>query len=262
MTTQPALRHRMKSGEKALGPILTLPSWQIAELMAREEEVNFIWIDGEHGMMSPDVVGRMIAASHAHAAPLVRVPETECWMIKQALDVGARGIILPMVETREQAEKAVQSMLYPPEGIRGYGPDFAARSWGLACSEYPARANEDLLLVIQIESLKGLENASDIASIERVDLLFAGAYDLSVALNKAGQVTDPEVEGAILAVRDAAQGQGKLAGTIALDPVLGQRRLDQGFDFLVTATDQVLLGAKIQEYLAALRIEVPELSAP
>lgn len=252
----------MKAGEKALGPILTLPSWQIAELMAKPEAINFIWIDGEHGMMSPDIVGRMIAASHAYAAPLVRVPETESWMIKQALDAGARGVILPMVDTREEAEKAARSMLYPPDGIRGYGPDFAARSWGLPCSEYPARANEDLLLVIQIESLKGLENASDIASIERVDLLFAGAYDLSVAVGKTGQVLDPEVEGAILAVRDAAHGQGKLAGTIALTPELGQRRLDQGFDFLVTATDQVLLGQKIDEYLAALQIEVPELSAP
>ena len=253
-----SFRHKLRAGEKGLGPILTLPSWQVAELAASQDGINFIWIDGEHGMMTPAIIGSMIAATHEHVAPLVRVPETEPWMIKQALDVGARGIILPMVDTREEAESAAKSILYPPDGIRGYGPDFAARSWELPCPEYPAIANEELLLVIQIESLKGLDNASEIASVDRVDLLFAGAYDLSVALNKIGQVTDPEVEGAILSVRDAAHARGKLAGTIALNPETGQRRLDQGFDFLVTATDQVLLGQSFEKYVSALKIPTPE----
>jgi len=256
----PSFRHRLKSGEKGFGPILTLPSWQVAELAASQDGVNFIWIDGEHGMMTPSVVGSMIAASHEHAAPLVRVPETESWMIKQALDVGARGIILPMVSTRAETEKAVCSSLYPPGGIRGYGPDFAARSWGVSCPDYPAISNEELLLVIQIESTEGLKNAEEVASVSRVDVLFAGAYDLSVALNKIGQVTDPEVEEAILSVMHAAHGQGKLAGTIALTPDTGQRRLEQGFDFLVTATDQVLLEQSFVHYLSNLR--VPEGETP
>jgi 2-keto-3-deoxy-L-rhamnonate aldolase RhmA len=259
--TERSFRRRMQAGEKAIGPILTLPSWQIAEMMAKQEKINFIWIDGEHGMMTPEVVGAMIAASHQHAAPIVRVPETEPWMIKQAMDVGARGIILPMVDTREEAETAARAILYPPEGIRGYGPDFAARSWGVECGDYPAIANDGMLLVIQIESLKGIENASDIASIERVDMLFAGAYDISVALNKIGQITDPEVEAAILSVRDSAHAHGKLAGTIALTPELGQRRLDQGFDFLVTATDQVLLGQAVCGYLNGITVPEPELTA-
>lgn len=244
----------MKSGEKAFGPILTLPSWQVAQLAASQEGVNFLWIDGEHGMMTPEVVAAMINTTKEDAAPLVRVPDSQTWMIKQALDVGARGIIVPMVDTPEEAESIVQSMLYPPDGIRGYGPDYAARSWGLSCADYSTTVNEDLFFVAQIESLLGLENAEAIASVPRVDLLFAGAYDLSIIRGRTGQVTHPEVEDAILSVRDAAHKHGKLAGTIALTPEIGQRRLDQGFDFLVTATDQVLLEQSFVRYFEGIKI--------
>ena len=255
-----SFKSRMKSGEKAFGPILTLPSWQVAQLAASVEGVNFLWIDGEHGMMTPEVVGAMINASKSDAAPLVRVPDSQTWMIKQALDMGARGLIVPMVDTPEEAESIAQSMLYPPDGIRGYGPDYAARSWGLSCAEYAPTANEEVLYVAQIESTLGLENAEAIASVSRVDLLFAGAYDLSIIRGRTGQVTHPDVEDAILSVKEAAHKHGKLAGTIALTPEVGQRRLDQGFDFLVTATDQVLLEQSFDRYFAGIKMPVPELS--
>ncbi|MCA9424125.1 MAG: hypothetical protein KC994_03590 [Candidatus Omnitrophica bacterium] len=252
-----SFRSRMKSGEKAFGPILTLPSWQVAQLAAAQEGINFLWIDGEHGMMTPEVVGAMINAGKCDATPLVRIPDSQTWMVKQALDLGARGLIVPMVETPEEAEKIADSMLYPPDGIRGYGPDYAARSWGLSCGEYSTVANEDVFFVAQIESKLGLENAEAIAAVPRVDLLFAGAYDLSIVRGRTGEVTHPDVEEAILAVRDAAHKEGKLAGTIALTPDVG---LDQGFDFLVTATDQVLLEQSFVRYMAGVKVPIPELS--
>jgi 4-hydroxy-2-oxoheptanedioate aldolase len=247
-----SLRSRMKAGEKAIGPILVIPSVHISQMAATEEGVNFVWIDLEHGSIGRETAASMVAGSRGRAAPLVRVTCGEHWLIKQALDMGAEGLVVPMVDTVEDAEKIAKSILYPPHGIRGYGPDVAAQTWGIPISTYPNRANEDLLLVLQIESLEGLRNAEAIAGVERVDVLFAGAYDISVCLGKPGKIGEPEVEAAILSVRDAAHKQGKLAGTIALTPDLGQKRLDQGFDFLVTATDMVLLSRGLHDYLSAL----------
>ncbi len=250
-----SLRSRMMAGEKAIGPILVLPSVHISQMAATEEGVNFVWIDLEHGAIGRETAAGMVAGSRGRAAPLVRVTSGEHWLIKQALDMGAEGLVVPMVDTVEDAEKIAKSILYPPRGFRGYGPDVAAQTWGIPIGQYPDRANEDLLLVLQIESVEGLRNAEAIAAVDRVDVLFAGAYDITVCLGKPGKVNDPEVEAAILSVRDAAHKQGKLAGTIALTPDLGQKRLDQGFDFLVTATDMVLLSRGLHDYLNALKIE-------
>lgn len=244
----------MIAGEKAIGPILVIPSFHVAQAAATEPEVNFVWIDMEHGAIDRQTAAAMVVASRGRAASLVRVTAGEHWLIKQAMDMGAEGIVVPMVDTVEQAQGVVSACLYPPHGIRGFGPDVAAQTWGIPIPEYTKRANEDLLIVIQIESKLGLSNARKIAALDRVDLLFAGAYDLSVCLGKPGKVQDPEVDGAILSVMEAAHAEGKLAGTIALTPDLGQKRLDQGFDFLVTATDMVLLNQATRGYLDKLKI--------
>lgn len=250
-----SLRSRMKAGEKAVGPILVIPSVHISQMAATEDRVNFVWIDLEHGAIGRETAANMVAGSRGRATPLVRVTCGEHWLIKQALDMGAEGLVVPMVDTVEDAKQIVKAILYPPHGIRGYGPDVAAQTWGLPIPTYTDRANEDLLLVLQIESVEGLHNAEAIAAVDRVDVLFAGAYDISVCLGKPGHISAPEVEAAILSVRDAAHNKGKLAGTIALTPDLGQQRLDQGFDFLVTGTDMVLLSRALHDYLGALALE-------
>lgn len=257
MQERSSLRSRMKAGEKAIGPILVIPSIHISQMAATEERVNFVWIDLEHGAIDREAAASMVIGSRGRAASLVRVTSGEPWLIKQALDMGAEGLVVPMVDTVEEARKIAKAILYPPHGIRGYGPDVAAPTWGVPVAEYPEQANENLLLVIQIESVEGLTNAEAIAAVDRVDVLFAGAYDISVCLGKPGQIGAPEVEAAILSVRDAAHKKGKLAGTIALTPDLGQKRLDQGFDFLVTGTDMVLLTHALNEYLSALTIAKP-----
>lgn len=249
-----SFRHRMKEGEKAIGPITVLPSVHVARMSALNPVVNFVWIDLEHGPIDRETAAAMTIAVSGHAAPLLRVTSGETWLIKQVLDMGAAGVVVPMVDTQEQAEGIVRSILYPPDGIRGYGPDIAALAHGLPNAQYASRANQDLLLVIQIESVEGIRNAEKIAQIDRVDVLFAGAYDISVCLGKPGKVVDPEVDAAILSVRDAAHKHGKLAGTIALTAELGQKRLDQGFDFLATGTDMVLLTRALQDFTTSLVI--------
>jgi 2-keto-3-deoxy-L-rhamnonate aldolase RhmA len=254
VAADPSFRKRLYSGERAIGPILVIPSLHVCQMAAAAPEVNFVWIDMEHGAIDRETAAAMVAAGSGRAAPLVRVTSGEHWLIKQALDMGAGGLVAPMVDTAEEARKIASAILYPPQGMRGYGPDIAAQTWGIPIPDYFKRANEDLLLVIQVESREGLKNAEAIAAVDRVDVLFAGAFDLSVCLGKPGQVEDPQVEGAILSVRDAAHKQGKLAGTIALNPSLCQKRLDQGFDFLVTSTDMVLLTTALEKHLASLKI--------
>ncbi|MCG3198174.1 MAG: 2-keto-3-deoxy-L-rhamnonate aldolase [bacterium] len=254
MNSSGCFRERLKGGEIGIGPILIIPSLHVSQMSATLEGVNFVWIDLEHGAIGRETASAMVASSRGRAAPLVRVTSGEHWLIKQALDMGAEGLVVPMVDTREEAEHIAQAILYPPAGFRGYGPDVAAQTWGIPIPQYFKRANDDITLVIQIESREGLKNAESIAAVERVDVLFAGAFDISVALGKPGKVEEPDVEAAILSVRDAAHKHGKKAGTIALDPVLGQKRLNQGFDFLVTATDMVLLTRAMAEYVAALKV--------
>ncbi|GMV65368.1 MAG: hypothetical protein AMXMBFR75_11690 [Candidatus Hinthialibacteria bacterium] len=254
MSPNKSFRQRMKEGERAIGPIVVIPSVHVARMCALNPAVNYVWIDQEHGPIDRETAAAMTIAVSGHATPLLRVTSGETWLIKQVLDMGAGGVVVPMVDTPEQAEEIVRAILYPPDGIRGYGPDIAALAQGLPIPQYAGNANQDLLLVIQIESVEGLKNAEKIARNDRVDVLFAGAYDISVCLGKPGKVLDPEVEAAILSVRDAAHKQGKLAGTIALTADLGQKRLDQGFDFLVTGTDMVLLTRALQDYASSLAI--------
>jgi 2-keto-3-deoxy-L-rhamnonate aldolase RhmA len=254
MSQNNSLRSRMYAGEKAIGPILVLPSIYVAQEAATQEKVNFIWIDLEHGAINRESAAAMVLASRDRAAPLVRVTSGEYWLIKQVLDMGAAGLVVPMVDTKEQAKEIIQAALYPPKGIRGFGPDVAAPTWGITIPDYIQKANDEILIVLQIESVKGLQNADEIASLERVDVLFAGAYDISICLGKPGMIQDPEVDAAIRSVCEVAHRHGKLAGTIALDPELGQKRLEQGFDFLVTSTDMVMISNALDTYLSSIKI--------
>src|SRR5450631_940417 len=174
----------LRRAEPALGAWLNLPSVSSARLMAR---LGFDWllIDMEHTALHPKLVAEMIAtiADAGISAPFVRIPSNSVEWFKWVLDAGAWGVLIPMVNNREEAQRAVAWSKYPPTGTRSIGGTFAPYSFGTTDrSSYLATANDEVMVLVQIESAQGLQNVDEILSVPGIDVAFVGPNDLHASL--------------------------------------------------------------------------------
>ncbi|KAL4875792.1 HpcH/HpaI aldolase/citrate lyase family protein [Aspergillus karnatakaensis] len=239
----------------SVGQWLEFPGYQLARTVAELGE-DWVLIDCEHGAITDNEMHLQIAAiAAAGISPIVRIPGSEPWMMKRALDAGAHGIMVPMCETKEQAEAIVRGCKYPPLGNRGAGAMFAHSSFGQSPREYLLNANSNIVVIVQIESRTAVENCEAIAGVEGVDMLFIGPNDLAssmgyVAFDHAGI---EEVQGAIGRVLRAAKGSGKYAGHFALGAEEARRRWVQGFDFVNCGADIVAVTAWMGREMGRLR---------
>ncbi|WP_458209526.1 HpcH/HpaI aldolase family protein [Haladaptatus sp. NG-SE-30] len=230
------LRRAVRAGEAVVGTWVTIGHPAVAELSA-ELDFDFVVIDAEHSSMSLESVenlARAVDAASSEAKPIVRVPDDDPARIKRVLDTGVSGVIVPMVETVEQARTVVEATRYPPDGVRGVAGSRAS-AYGLGLAEYFEQANDDLLVVVQIETTTGVENAEAIGAVEGVDALFVGPADLSASVGRFGETDSLDTE--ISAVLDSAHDADTSVGTIALDPEEVERWADAGFDFQVVGID-------------------------
>ena len=179
---------RLKRRELLLGTMLTLPSPETAEMISK---CGFDWLflDGEHGPASILEWQRVMQAVAGRSACVLRVPGGNEENINKALDIGANGIIVPMVNSAEQARAAVAWSRYPPTGKRGIGLA-RAHGYGLDFADYMARANDDVAVILQVEHIDAVNNIDAIADVEGVDAIFVGPYDLSASMGKTGQLDD------------------------------------------------------------------------
>lgn len=240
------VKELLSAGKPAFGALIYLPSPPAAEVMAHAG-LDWIWIDMEHGAINLETAHGMIQATHGTSTvPIVRVPWNLPWLAKPILDIGAMGIVMPFVTSKQQASEAVQALRYPPDGIRGFGPGFAALRWGLSVPEYAKIANREIMAILMIEHIDAVNRIDDILSVPGVDLAFVGPFDLSGSMDLLGEVTHPAVEDAILTVLAAAKKAQVPAGIIALTPEDVNRRLEQGFQFIMVGIDTAFLtnGAK------------------
>jgi 4-hydroxy-2-oxoheptanedioate aldolase len=243
----------LQAGKPAFGVYMQLPSAPVAALLARAG-FDWLWIDMEHGPIGPETVYSMIqATSGTETVPVVRVPWNLHWLAKPVLDMGAMGIIMPLVTTKEEAEQAVRALRYPPEGVRGFGPSLAALRWGLPVPEYVKVANQEILAILLIEHIDAVDRIEEILSVPGVDLVMIGPFDLSGSMGMLGQVKDPKVEEAVDKVLAAAKKAKIPAGIIALSPEDIRRRLQQGFQFLIVGTDTGFLTAGAKSILGQIR---------
>ncbi|MEM7641703.1 MAG: aldolase/citrate lyase family protein [Pseudomonadota bacterium] len=227
------LKDRIRAGETLRGLWQNLPGPEAAELAAR---VGFDWlvIDGEHGAWDPgDIRRRLIAAPDA----VVRVPSGEAWLIKQALDLGARTILVPMVDTADQARAAVSACRYPPAGIRGVGALVArAGLYGLR-DEGLAEIDAQISVWVQAESRAALQNLEAICAVPGVDCVFIGPADL--AADMGCETTDPALHAALDDAIARIAATGLAPGIFAADPdrwvAAGARVVSVGSDALVLA---------------------------
>lgn len=196
MPTSPSIRKRLASGATMFGTVVTVPSAANVEALVLAG-VDWLWLDMEHGPMGLETLQILLAVTNGSGvANLVRVPWNDPVYIKRALDVGADGVIVPLVTSAEQARAAVEACLYPPAGIRGVGLA-RAQGYGASLDEYLSRANDDIAVVVQIEHKDAVAAIDEIAAVPGLAAALIGPYDLSGTMGLLGQVDHPEVQQAV-----------------------------------------------------------------
>lgn len=250
----PAPRNPFKAGlggERAMiGFWLSLASPYTAEI-AGGAGFDWVLLDGEHGPNDiPLLLAQLQALAALPVAPVVRVPVGETWMIKQVLDLGAQSVLVPMVDTAEQARGLVKAMNYPPKGVRGVGAAVARASAFNRIPDYLTTANDEICLIVQAESRAAMDNIEAIASVDGVDAIFIGPADLAADMGYPGRGMEPAVLDTIEKAIARIQAAGKPAGILNSDPALASRYIELGAKFVAVGTD-VTLFAEATANLAA-----------
>lgn len=203
------------------------------------EEVGFDWLvfDTEHAPLTQQSVSSMIqAVDGAKVCPIVRVGAVDMYFAKSYLDMGAHGILFPLVNTAIEANNAVLYCKYPPDGIRGVAPRKAS-SYGKSFSDYIRNANKNTVVAVQIETKQALDNLESIASVRGVDILFVGPTDLTMSLGLFEDRRNTKVIESMKKVVKVCEKEGKIAGTLALDEKEARLDLKLGFKFLGLSSD-------------------------
>jgi 4-hydroxy-2-oxoheptanedioate aldolase len=254
MRTNP-VKKTLQSGQPSFGTWLSLGDLFATRVLAR---LGFDWLtlDLEHGAIDWSQAAMIFAAiADAGGVPLARVPKGNHDYIKRTLDAGAWGIVVPMVDTVEQAKIAIAAAKYPPQGNRSLGGGMHALNFGATSADYYRRANDEILVVLQTESPTGVANAEAIYSLPGVDAIFVGPVDLRAQMRAADgtEATDAEFEAMLQRVVDAGKKTGTPTGMHVMDPVSAHRRAQQGMQFIAVGSDLRLMTQKAQETVQALR---------
>lgn len=244
-------RRRLRDGETLIGAMLTLPTVATAEILA---DVGFDWffVDGEHGPLDSAEILGILQAVGDRVPCVVRVPAADEAWIKRVLDMGADGIIVPQVNTAQQAADVVRFSRYAPAGSRGVGLG-RAQGYGMRFAEYVESANERVAVIVQAEHADAVENIEQIVQVLGIDAIQLGPYDLSASLGKMGQINDPVVTAAIDRIVKACDAAGMIRGNFGVDAATVRGYIDQGYTLLTLGVDTLYLGAAAKNALAELR---------
>lgn len=218
-----------------------------AEILAK---AGYDWMaaDCEHGEFTETELGNFCRAVRQEGCiPLVRVRENGTLPIRRALDLGAAGVFVPLVNSAEEAERAVQAAKYPPVGVRGFAYH-RGNAWGVDFDEYAKTANENTVVIVMVESKQAVEDIDQILAVDGVDGVFIGPYDMCGSYGIPGDVGNPIIIDACQTVADACKRHGKAAGQHIVTPTAEnvEKALDQGYSLLALGMDTVFLaqGAK------------------
>ncbi|KAJ9157217.1 Aldolase citrate lyase family protein [Pleurostoma richardsiae] len=241
---------RAKRGEgPSVGQWLEFPGYSLARTVAPLGE-DWVLIDTEHGNIDDNEMYLQVGAvSTSGVSPMVRIPASEGWMMKRALDCGAHAIMVPMCETKEQAEAIVRACKYPspswPNGIRGAGAMYAPAAFNQTGRDYLLKANDNVMVCVQIESRKAVENVEEIAAVDGIDMLFIGPNDLASSMGYVAfdHASIPEVQEATARILKAGLDAGKYVGHFALSADIAAQRYKQGFHFVNCGADIVAITA-------------------
>ncbi|MBS7838424.1 4-hydroxy-2-oxoheptanedioate aldolase [Wohlfahrtiimonas chitiniclastica] len=253
-----AFKATLKNNETQIGLWLGMANSYSAEMVAT---VGYDWllIDAEHAPNNVKTVLQQLQAlapyqMQGFSHPVVRPPIGDVALIKQYLDVGVQTLLIPMVESAEQAQTLVDAMRYPPEGIRGVGSALARASLWNSVEDYLNKANDEMCLLVQVENLAGLNNIEEIVALEGIDGVFIGPADLSASMGHRGNPSHPEVQAAIAKTVKIVREAGKAAGILYADPKQAQAYIDMGFNFVAVGVDTTLLVKACRQLLGQFKV--------
>ncbi|WP_233839040.1 aldolase/citrate lyase family protein [Paraburkholderia sp. ZP32-5] len=236
-----AFKTAIAARQRQIGLWLSMADSVAAEICAT---AGFDWflIDGEH---APNDLRTILSQMQTLAAfgvePVVRPPIGEAWLIKQLLDAGARSLLVPMVDTAEQARELVSMTRYPPHGIRGVGARMARASGYGSRSDYIAKAKDEMCLLVQVETASALGQIEAIAAVEGVDGIFVGPSDLAASMGHPGNPAHPEVRAAVEDALRRIAAAGKPSGIVSFNADDTQRFIDLGTMFVAVGADAAIL---------------------
>lgn len=243
------LKRKLTAGETALGFWVSLEAPAITEIAATLG-LDWVLIDAEHGSLElKEIVEHFRAARNSQTAVLVRITEIQPGIIKRALDLGADGIMVPQVNTAEEAALAVRLAKYPPQGLRGLGGERATR-WGLTKAAYLAAANRETLVIPMMETPESAANIEKIAAVPGIDAVYFGPGDFSSFSGYLGEWEGPGVAEQLLTVKEKLLARHIPCGIAGTDPADCQRRVEQGFRMISIGSDT---GAIINAMKTGLR---------
>jgi 2-keto-3-deoxy-L-rhamnonate aldolase RhmA len=250
--TRNKLRGRLQAGETSYGLWVTMESPALSEI-AVALGLDWVCVDLEHGHLDyADVVAHLRAVRNSDTSVIVRVPDTNISTVKRALDLGAHGVILPLVRGPEDLELGFRYGRYPPRGVRGVGGERAV-TWGLGTEEYLSFADQETLIIPLIETRAAVDNIDGILAVPGLEAIFFGPADLSASQGYLGQWEGPGVAEQILSVREKAAARGIGAGVMCTSIEDGLRRRDQGFHMIGLGSEAGLLIRSVNAAMLALR---------
>jgi 4-hydroxy-2-oxoheptanedioate aldolase len=258
-----AFKAALRAGRPQIGLWLGLADAYVGELFA---STGFDWlaIDAEHAPNDPrSVLAQLQALAPYPVQAVVRTASSDPTLLKQYLDIGAQTLLVPMVESADQAARIVASTRYPPRGIRGVGSALARASRWNQIGNYVHGCTQEICVLVQVESVAGLDDLPAIAATEGVDGVFFGPADLAASLGLLGKTADARVQDAIAHGMQTVRTAGKAAGVLSADTALARKYLGLGARFVAVGIDTTLLVRAAKELRAVFKdaADVPQSSA-
>jgi 2-keto-3-deoxy-L-rhamnonate aldolase RhmA len=245
-------KQKLRSGEVVYGLTLTIGSAQIAELVGHLG-FDWVWIEAEHTTMSLEAIQSQVQAlAGSGTKTVVRVDNNDQTMIKRVLDIGCDGIIIPSVNDRADADKAMRSIKYPPLGERGIGLA-RAQGYGVRLGEYIKTANDQVLTFFMIEHITAVQNINEILQTEGLDGVIVGTLDLAGSMNLQNDLANPLIEAEVQKVLQASKAAGIACGAFVGDPNQAKARIQEGFQLVTLGADVIMLASSATNVLNAVR---------
>ena len=247
----------LKEGKKTAGAWAQILSPLSTEILSR---AGFDWliIDMEHGPNDlPTLMAQMQAMQGSRAVPIVRAPWNDFVILKRILDVGAYGVLVPYVNTKQEAEAAVRACKYPPEGIRGIAGSTRAAGFNQNSMNYFSRANQEILVVIQVETETAAENIDEILEVQGLDGVFIGPMDLATNLGHMYDPTPPDVRKVIASVEEKVFASDKFLGTVSGSWDQAKNLYDRGYQMVTIMADGTGIASLAAEKTAQFREAFP-----
>jgi 2-keto-3-deoxy-L-rhamnonate aldolase RhmA len=246
-----SFKTRLTRGDLLVGTLVTLASPDVADVLSRVG-FDYLWIDMEHSGIGPQTAQAQIQAMGGRCASLIRVPANDAVWIKKALDTGCDGVVVPMVNTGDEARRAATACYYPPLGERSMGVA-RAQGYGLTFDRTLAEANDRIAVVIQVEHIDAVGNIDALVAVPGIDAVLIGPFDLSASLGRPGAVDHPDTRQAVETVVGRCQAAGKPVGRFCPDTAGARRAVSRGARLIALGLDAAYLWGAAGKALEQLR---------